>query len=358
MNKYKRNKTLTLLLFVQIGLVYLFSRFPGFVESSYSTSIYTYISQFFRYLFGWIPFSFGDIIYAVLIIFIIRFLFQFIKSKYQAKKYLIFQFLAGLSVFYFCFYFFWGINYSRQPLTTTLELTTENYDIDKLKSLTDRLVYKIIDIKSQLTSHDSIAVVIPYSKSEILDKTELGYQNLKKDFQQFQYKPSSIKKSLFSLPLTYMGFSGYFNPLTGEAQVDYLVPKISLPMISSHEVAHQLGYASENEANFIGFMAANYHDDLYFKYSAYLMAIKYALSDIYRSDPDLYQVYLDVLPKGIIKNMLESRKFWEKYENPAEPFFKAFYDGYLKANQQKDGLKSYSKMVDLLISYDLKYTLY
>jgi hypothetical protein len=358
MNKLKRNKILTFLLFVQIGLIYTFSNTPDLVENVYSSVIYKYISVFFRYLFGWIPFSIGDIIYAFLIIFIFRFLFQFVKNKYKNRKYLVFQFLAGVSVFYFCFYFFWGINYSRQPLAKTLDLGQGSYDIEKLKILTDKLIYRIINIQSQLTTYDTIAVVIPYSKNEILSKTELGYQNLKNDFLQFQYKPSSIKKSLFSLPLTYMGFSGYFNPLTSEAQVDYLIPKIALPMVSSHEVAHQLGFASENEANFIGFLAASSHGDPYFQYSAYLMAIKYTLFDIYRFDPELYQSYLDQLPKGIIKNMQESREFWKKYENPLEPLFKSFYDNFLKLNQQKDGLESYNKMVDLLISYELKYALY
>jgi len=358
LNNLKRNKFLTLLLFVQIALVYLLTKFPEFIEKAYSTGIYKYISSIIRFLFGWIPFSVGDIVYAILIFMILRFLFQFIKNKSKNRTFLVFQFTAGLSIFYFFFYFFWGINYSRLPLNNSLKISNEKYDINKLKDLTDKLVFKIITIHGTLTSNDSLAVVVPYSKNEILKKTKNGYHNLKNDFQQFQYKQSSIKKSMFSLPLTYMGFSGYFNPLTGEAQVDYLVPKISLPMISSHEVAHQLGYASENEANFIGFLAAINNDDPYFQFSANMMALKYTLSDIYRYDPEIYRSYIDILPKGIIKNMQESRKFWEKYENPAEPLFKAFYDGYLKVNQQKDGLQSYSKMVDLLISYDIKYNLY
>jgi len=358
MNKFKRNKILTFLLFIQIGLVYTLSKFPDFIEYRYSNGVYKYISAFFRYLFGWIPFSIGDVIYAILIIYSIRFLFRFLINKHHQRKYLIFQFLAGFSIFFFSFYFFWGINYSRQPLTQSLNLTNEIYDIEKLKSLTDKLVFKIINIQSQLTPIDTIAVVIPYTKKEIINKTKFGYKNLKNDFVQFKYEPNSVKKSLFSLPLTYMGFSGYFNPLTGEAQIDYLIPKISLPMVSSHEIAHQLGYASENEANFIGFLAASIHDDLYFQYSAYLTALKYTLFDIYRFDPVLHQKYIDQLPLGVIKNMQESKKFWEKYENPAEPLFKAFYDNFLKLNQQEDGLKSYNKMVDLLISYEFKYPLY
>ena len=362
MIKSRRNKILTILLFVQITIVYFLSKFPDFIERYYTNGIYIGISTFLRTLFGWIPFSVGDIIYISLIILIIRFLFLFIKNKNRIS--LTYQLLAGFSIFYFFFYFFWGLNYSRKPITNTLKLISNTdstqinkYDIDKLKSLSDKLITKIINIQSKLVANDTLPVIVSHSKSDILQLTHKGYQNLSNQFKQFTYKPSSVKKSMFSLPLTYMGFSGYFNPLTGEAQVDYLIPKVSLPIISSHEVAHQLGIASESEANFIGYLAANSHDDLYFQFAANLMAIRYTLYDIYRYDPEIYETYRNKLPKGVLKNIQETQEFWKKYENPTEPFFKYFYDNYLKYNQQKDGLQSYNQMVGLLIAYDEKYGL-
>ncbi|NOQ92720.1 MAG: DUF3810 family protein [Flavobacteriaceae bacterium] len=361
MSKTNGNKLLSLLLFAQIGLVYFLSKFPNFIEKNYTNGIYQNISVFLRKIFGSIPFSVGDIIYFTLILLIIRFLYQLIK--YKNRKQLLIKFLAGFSVFYFLFYFLWGLNYSRLPITKSLAiekvktLPSGKFDIEPLKKLTNYLIFKTAKIQLQLSGNDTLPVIVPYTKSEILKLTNTGYLNLSKQFKQFQYQPASLKKSLFSVPLTYMGFAGYFNPLTGEAQVDYLIPKITLPMTCSHEVAHQLGIASESEANFIGYLAANFHDDLYFQYSANLLALRYALSDIYRYDPKLYQKYIENLPKGIIKNIQELREFWLKYQNPAEPIFKAFYDNYLKANQQEDGLESYNRMVDLLIAYDKKYVL-
>lgn len=356
-NKYEY---LTIFLFFQIGLVYILSKNHHFIENMYSQGIYLTISHVLRSVFGFIPFSIGDIIYFILIILALLFVYKLIRNKNRID--LIFKFLAGFSVFYFFFYFFWGLNYSRLPITETLEFNKNNdssfskkYDIDKLKNLSDKLIHKVVIIQSKLVKNDSLQVVVSHSKSEILKLTQAGYLNLSKQFEQFTYQPSSVKKSLFSAPLTYMGFSGYFNPLTGEAQVDYLIPKISLPIISSHEVAHQLGIASESEANFIGYLAANSHDDLYFQYAANLMAIRYTLHDIYRFDPELYKEYKNKLPKGVLKNIQETQDFWNKYENPFEPFFKLFYDNYLKYNQQKDGLKSYNQMVGLLIAFDEKY---
>lgn len=357
MQKEKINKILTISLPLQIGIVYLLSYFPNFVEKFYTNGIYIGISSLLRSVFGGIPFSVGDLIYAFLIIMISRNIITIIKRRFKKIKPLLFQLGAIFSVFYFCFYFFWGLNYSRLPIVHTLEIEREEYDLKKLQDLTDKLFDNLISLHKELVANDTLAVQVPYSKSDILELTPIGYNNLSRTFPQFRYEPSSIKKSLFSLPLTYMGFAGYFNPLTGEAQVDYLIPATSLPMTSSHEVAHQLGIASESEANFIGFLAASSHDDKYFQYSAYLSAFRYALNDIYNSDKDIYQKYVSIIPLGIKKNIRENQEFWKRYENPAEPLFKIFYDNYLKVNQQESGLLSYNQLVDLLVAYNEKYDL-
>ena len=39
-------------------------------------------------------------------------------------------------------------------------------------------------------------------------------------------------------------------------------------------------------------------------------------------------------------------------------FFKLFYHNYLKYNQQKDGLKSYSQIMGLIISFESSYSLH
>ncbi len=122
MYKEKRNIVLTIFLFFQIGIVALLSHFPSIIDKYYVNGVYPIIANTLRFLFGWIPFSVGDIIYAVLIFLILRFLKQLLINKSKNRRALIFQFFAGISVFYFCFYLFWGLNYSRSPLSKTLGL--------------------------------------------------------------------------------------------------------------------------------------------------------------------------------------------------------------------------------------------
>ena len=86
---------------------------------------------------------------------------------------------------------------------------------------------------------DSVKVELPYTQKEMFKKTLNGYKNLEEEFPQLAFSPRSIKKSGWSLGLTYMGYSGYLNPFSGEAQVNNLMKTYKFPVVACHEEAHQ-----------------------------------------------------------------------------------------------------------------------
>ena len=148
-----------------------------------------------------------------------------------------------------------------------------------------------------------------------------------------------------------MGFSGYINPFTIEANINSKIPIISYASTISHEIAHQIGYASENEANYIGILSNQISSNLEINYSGNLIALQYLLSELYYVNKNLYSEKIKKIRKGILKNIEEKREFTKKYRNPFEDVFKKIYDFYLKKNNQSQGIKSYGLVVNLLI-YD------
>ena len=348
MKNNKRYRFLSLFLVVQWIFIQLISRYPNGIEKYYSRGIYPFISRFFRILFGWIPFSIGDVLYIVLGVLLIKYTIGFVKNR----RINFLQILASISVLYFCFYFLWGLNYYRNPLHKSLEIKELKYTTDELEIFTYQLIEKVNHLQKEIMQNDTVKVEIPFDKKEIYTKVQSGYKNLTILFPELAYTSKSIKHSIISLPMTYLGTSGYLNPFTNEAQVNSLNPIVVFPSTSSHEVAHQLGYAAENEANFIGFLASIYNDDRYFQYSGYYMALRYSLNDLYRHDKEKYQSAIETLNKGTRKNMKENYEFWISYKNPIEPYSKMLFDQFLKANKQKDGIKSYSNMVGMLINYN------
>ncbi|MEW7279121.1 DUF3810 domain-containing protein [Aquimarina sp. 2201CG1-2-11] len=341
---------LTLLLPVQFILVKIISFFPSFVERFYSNGIFIYISKMLRYAFGWIPFSFGDIAYAILIILLVRFLFKKVLKKRIIWKDFLLDIGATLSVVYFCFHILWGMNYYRLPLHEILHIE-DTYTQEELIAVSEKLITKANALHLALEPNDSLPIQIPYTKEEIFQKTVPAYHQLQKTFPSLKYHPKSLKKSILSVPLTYMGFSGYLNPITNEAQVNSLILNYKTPTTSCHEEAHQLGFAKENEANFIAALTTMGYDDLYFKYSGVTFSLRFCLNDLYLRNEEKAICLIEKLRPGIRKNYQLVSEFWESYENPLEPLFKSTYDSYLKANNQPEGLETYSYVVALLVNY-------
>jgi hypothetical protein len=129
------------------------------------------------------------------------------------------------------------------------------------------------------------------------------------------------------------------------------MPKSSLAITIAHEQAHQLGYAAENEANFIGFLACIHNKDLYYKYTGYSFALRYCLQELSRRDIDYYKNIVSSINPGILINFQETTKFWKSYNNPLEPVIKDVYNNFLKANNQEKGIESYGYVVAMIVNY-------
>ena len=81
-----------------------------------------------------------------------------------------------------------------------------------------------------------------------------------------------------------MGYAGYLNPFTLESQINLKIPTLNLVTTILHETAHQMGYASEKEANFIAYQSAIKNDDPYIRYAGYSFSLRYFFSELYAID--------------------------------------------------------------------------
>jgi hypothetical protein len=331
-------------------LIKFLGQFPEFIEIYYSNGLYPVLSTCLRFTFGWLPFSFGDIFYSVSILYIIRWFVINFKRSYKDTKNWFIDVFSAITVIYFSFHLFWAMNYYRQPLHENLNLKAE-YSTEELIKTTKILIEKSNNLHTSLTKNDSVMVIFPMTKNEVIKNTPVGYSILEKKYPHLNYHPVSLKKSLLSYPLTIMGFSGYLNPLTNEAQVNYCIPVYKFPTTCAHEIAHQLGYAAENEANFMGFLASVNNPDPYFKYSGYTFALRHCLGELLRRDPKLYEKLATTINPGIYKNYQEVSDFWISHKNITEPVFRETYNSYLKANNQSKGMESYSYVVALYVNF-------
>ena len=350
--KWKNGIALSLI--PQIILVKWFGSYPELVEKYYSEGIYPVISKFLRILVGWVPFSVGDVLYTVMALLTIRYFYR--NWRTIKLKPLLFMRDIGmvLSIVYFIFHLYWGMNYYRYPINEKLGFKAD-YTQEDLINFTLKIARTTNLLQMQLVGDEDKPVKIPYSTKEIYEKTLKSYEVTAKVFPMFEYNYPTLKSSLYSLPLTYMGYGGYVNPFTNEAQVNSLVPVLRLPSISGHEIGHLIGYSSESSTNFIGLLVTSANPDPYFQYAAQSHGLAYCLSDLRAKDEEAYNEVIKMINPGVIKNYQELNRFWRQYENPTEPLFKAIFNAFLKANDQEDGIKSYNAVVGLLIGFDKEF---
>ena len=333
--------------------VKILQHFPSFIEFYYSNWTYNSISMFFRLLFGWVPMSIGDLFYILVILIvlfkILAIIILILKKNYNLE--IFFKNLRNVGLYsitvYTFFHLLWGLNYYRQPIDLKLRLPIADTSKKHLVELTSKLLI----LTNQWKPHQNTSINFSNVKNEAIE----GYRKLSLDYTFINYSSPAVKASLFGVLGNYMGYSGYFNPFSAEAQINTSMPDFIIPFVTCHEIAHQLGYAKENEASFIGFLAAKNSNDSALRYSTYVQMFLYANGEFRRSDSVLFRNNFQALAEPIKKDIKDYRKFLNKYQSPLDQFVTAFYEQYLHINQQPEGHKSYNKVILWLLAYDQKF---
>src|SRR5690606_19513245 len=188
------------------------------------------------------------------------------------------------------------------------------YTLTDLQNETQRLIHVVNHLQQQVAS-DGQAVEIEADLAKFSLAAQEGYRNIKDEIRFPVHSISDVKASLYSKVITKMGFSGYFNPFTHENQVNIEVPAVSLCVTSAHEIAHQLGYANESEANFLGYLSLLHQDNKTYQYAANLYALKYCLKEIFRNDSAHAEFYLEQINAGSKKDIQIVNDFWQSHRN-------------------------------------------
>ncbi|MFI5186073.1 MAG: DUF3810 family protein, partial [Chitinophagales bacterium] len=241
------------IVFILLAVLIKFSSlYPGFIEQYYSNGIYPAVSKIQRFLVGWIPLSIGDMIYGFFILVVLVKTWQLLnvlfKKKINRQYFLIGlkQILFFFLLVYVFFYLLWGLNYSRKGIAQQLNLKMSTYTLNELDTLTKVLEQRLNYYAAQFkpSQRDSF-----YKKRNLFHEGYESYKIASRFYPFLNYDPKSIKPSLYSYAGNIFGFEGYYNPFSGEGQVNTTIPVFEQPFVACHEIGHQVGYGKENEAN-------------------------------------------------------------------------------------------------------------
>ena len=335
-------KIIALLLIPQVLILSYLKNNPRIVEEYYSEYIYQYIFKYYSMIFSGFTIAIGDLLLllalALFAIYLI-FFFRFKKNDFV-------NVFAVLSITIFLFYSLWGLNYFKTPLLSKLDIDEVKYE--SLQITLTELINDVNEVHLLLGDENGTIDNLEFDKERII--SELKLNNIKK----FDIISTTkfVKKSILPEIYLFQGISGYINPFTLEAIVVEDIPSIDFSITVLHEQAHQLGFAAEEDANFLAFISSINNQDPLIKYSGYVFGLTYLLNEIQINHKESLSLFSDKINPGIIEDIKSRRKFWKKYSNNIiNDLQNILYDFYLKSNNQKGGIASYSRIVNHIINY-------
>jgi len=325
---------------------------PGFGQR-YAVFVYPLLTGTAGRLFGILPFSVSELLLYLFLAGILVLLIRSAKRqltrsdgdagpwKRAAGRVLGHAFFL-ISFLFFLYTINCGINYYRTPFSDYLEYGTGRYSKEELDALCGWLTEQV----NKAYAETGTQKVSRMQEAGVRAMEELG-----KRYPALNGSYPKPKPLLLSRILSVQQLSGIYSPFTIEANYNNEMTPYNIPHTICHELSHLKGFMREDEANFIGFLACIGSENAEFRYSGYLTAWIYAGNALAAEDIEMYSEYWQQLRPEIHKDLEENSDFWNRFESKVSEAAEAVNDHYLKANRQSDGVKSYGRMVDLMLAW-------
>ncbi|MCM0649269.1 DUF3810 domain-containing protein [Clostridium swellfunianum] len=326
-------------------------RYPKFIENYYSTSANKGIRQLLSLITSIFPTSLAEfLIPSLFLILIVGFIFLLVKIKKGGFSEQVINLSTYVSVLYVLFMVLWGFNYNRLSFDKIAGLEITRSSKQELYDLCESLIDRANTLRGKVEENSQGVMTVSGGYKDVFKRAQKGYDKAAKLYPELGGKYGPPKKILVSKKMSYTGITGIYIPYTGEANVNINITDYMLPNTAAHEMAHQRGFAREDEANYIAYIACTMHPDADFQYSGVMLAIVYSMNALADVDRDMYKQLLKSYTPGVRRDINNDIEFWQKYKGKVEEVANKVNNTYLKSNGQQDGVQSYGRMVDLLLA--------
>lgn len=337
-----------------VSLIFIVRKSP-YLGQYYVTNIYPIFPNTLGRFFSLFPFSFLEICLYLLMLSIIFVLLLLLKNLFNpsGRNKLLLQ-IPKLFIITLCFCstiflmltLTCSINYSRDGIAKDINIIVSPSSHESLVSL----CLLLIDDVNYTVSHSGFVDEI--DTTSLHTQAIQSMEDLGKEYPSLQGYYPNPKPVLMSSWMSNLNMTGLFSPYTIEANYNNDVVDYIKPYTICHELAHLRGYIREDEANFIAYLACSNSKSPQLQYSGTLNALSYTLSALYKnSTSEEYHNLLIQLPNKALLDLVENQNYWLNHQGTASRISVAANNTYLKANAQADGIKSYGRMVDLLLAY-------
>lgn len=328
--KQTRNRLLCQLL-ILLGFIVLLNMVNRPYGQLYAATIFPALQRIRCSVLSSLSFSVGDICYCLGVLYILFNAYSFLKHKGWKDKWqwliAVLQISRLALVVSIMLYLSWSALYVQPKLPEKMQLpAATSITNEALLYFDSVLIQRLNSLAPQLDS---------LNFSKVNSKAAKEYLDLNLPFTLH------AKSSLFGETLAYFGVSGYFNPFSGEAQIDPTTPYFMMPFLVCHEMAHQAGIAAEDDANLMAYMQCVESASPSFRYAGYFNIWLYAHHNVFRLDSVKAQGLKASLNPVSLNHIDILKQRNQRYRNFLNDWSTYIFDQFLKMGNQTDGVGSY-----------------
>ncbi len=245
-----------------------------------------------------------------------------------------------------------GASYRADSFQDKSGLHSRPQTVETLRAATVLFVDKLSAAALRVPRNPDGTYAVP--QEEIFAAAKDIYRGAELRFPLLTLQDVKPKKAVYSRLMSIFNYTGFYFPYTGEATINVDPPPALLASTIAHEMAHQRGISSEQEANFIAVLACAESGSAAYEYSGWLMGFIHLGNALYRWDPDTYFELAGRLPAEVWADLEANRVYWAQFETKAAEVSDKVYDTMLKSYGQSMGVQSYGAVVDLLLAWYLE----
>lgn len=244
----------------------------------------------------------------------------------------------------------WGLNYHRETLARSAALEVRTSPGTELEALARDLVERANELRVGLPEDPEGVFRLGAGPHEAFARTAAGFEAARGRFPFLEVPSATPKVALFSPLLSRLAISGIYSPFTAEPLVNGEVPDPDLPFCAAHEAAHSVGFAREDEANYLASVTCRLHPDADFRYSGTMAASAYAMGALASVDRGSAERLHGVRSPAVVRDLDALAAWSARHEGRVAEASRRVNDAYLKAQGTPDGVRSYGRFVDLLLA--------
>jgi Protein of unknown function (DUF3810) len=319
---------------------------PALVERYYADWFYLRLQARLTRWSNQTPVALFDFILIFLIVTLVILLWRTVRHALRRRS--IARFLGGMLVpaallaqVYLWFALAWGLNYEREPLEHTIGYDRSRVTPAAVRMLAERAVVETN--KGYAAGH---AAGFP-GVHDVPPALVRAFHDVEQRLGRTRPTvPGRPKFTLLAPLFRISGADGMHAPFMLETLLNPDLTPPERPAVLAHEWAHLAGYAPEDDASFVGMLAA-LRADAGARYSAWMTLMFETVRQVPREERQRLFAMLEDGPRRDQQEILArlasridivQRASW------------ATYDRYLKAQGVREGIQSYSRVVELLLA--------